>query len=61
MVLPVVYRQAARREILSAARIYEEQRRELGSLFLDEIARIETHISLSMLQAARSTPRTSSL
>jgi hypothetical protein len=30
MVLPVVYRQAARREILSTARIYEEQRRELG-------------------------------
>jgi toxin ParE1/3/4 len=45
MALPVVYRQAVRLEILSAARLYEGQRRELGSLFLDEIARIETHIS----------------
>lgn len=45
MALPVVYRQAASLEILSAARLYEEQRRELGRLFLDEMARIETHIS----------------
>lgn len=45
MVLPVVYRQAARREIVSAARTYEGQREGLGGLFLDEIGRIEGHIS----------------
>ena len=45
MVLPVVYRQAARRELQALHESTEEQRRELGSLFLDEIARIETHIS----------------
>jgi hypothetical protein len=43
--LPVVYRQAARGEILDAARSYERQRSRLGGLFLDEIARIEAHIS----------------
>lgn len=45
MALPVVYRQAARREIVSTARIYESQRKGLGGLFLDEIGRIEAHIS----------------
>lgn len=45
MGLPVVYRQAARREILAAARDYEGQRRGFGALFLDEVARLEAHIS----------------
>ena len=45
MAVPVVYRQAARREIINAARTYEGQRQGLGGLFLDEIGRIETHIS----------------
>lgn len=47
MRLPVVYRQAARREIIAAAQEYEKQRRGLGALFLDEVARIELHISES--------------
>ena len=45
MGLPVVYRQAARREILDAARTYDDQRRGLGRFFLDEITRIEAHVS----------------
>jgi toxin ParE1/3/4 len=45
MALPVVYRQAARREIVNVARTYEGQREGLGGLFLDEIGRIEGHIS----------------
>jgi hypothetical protein len=45
MGLPVVYRQAARREIVHAARLYERHRRGLGNMFLDEIARVEGHIS----------------
>ena len=45
MALPVVYRQAARREIVNVARTYEEQRDGLGTLFLDEIGRIEGHVS----------------
>lgn len=44
MALPVVYRQAARREIVNVARTYEGQRKGLGRLFLDEI-RIKAHIS----------------
>jgi toxin ParE1/3/4 len=45
MALPVVYRQVARREIVNVARTYEGQRQGLGGLFLDEIGRIEAHIS----------------
>ena len=45
MGLPVVYRQAARREIVAAAREHETLRRGLGVSFLDEIARIEAHLS----------------
>lgn len=45
MALPVVYRQAARREIINVARSYERQREGLGGLFLDEIGRIEAHVS----------------
>jgi toxin ParE1/3/4 len=45
MALPVVYRQVARREIVNVARTYEGQREGLGGLFLDEIGRIEAHIS----------------
>lgn len=45
MGLPVVYRQAARRDIIAAARDYDVQRRGLGAAFFDEIARIEVHIS----------------
>ena len=45
MAPPVVYRQAARREIVNVARSYERQRQGLGGLFLDEIGRIEAHIS----------------
>ena len=45
MALPVVYRQAARREIVNVARTYEGQRQGLGGLLLDEIGRIEAHIS----------------
>jgi toxin ParE1/3/4 len=43
--LPVVYRLAASREAIEAAREYERQRQGLGGVFLDEIARIEHHIS----------------
>jgi hypothetical protein len=45
--LPVVYRQAARRDIIAAARDHEVHRAGLGVSFLDEIARIEAHISES--------------
>lgn len=45
MALLVVYRQVARREIVSVARTYEGQRQGLGGLFLDEIGCIEAHIS----------------
>jgi hypothetical protein len=45
MGLPVVFRQAARREVIDAARTDEQQRRGMGSLFLDEVARIEAHLS----------------
>jgi hypothetical protein len=45
MALPVVYRQVARREIVNVAQTYEGQRHGMGSLFLDEIGRIEAHIS----------------
>jgi plasmid stabilization system protein ParE len=45
MTIPVVYRQAARRDILDAARDYEAQRRGMGASFIDEIARIETHMA----------------
>lgn len=45
MDLPVVYRLAASREAIEAARHYEQQRPRLGKVFLDEIARIERHVS----------------
>lgn len=45
MGLPIVYRLVARDEILAAARTYEEQRRGMGDVFLDEVARIEGHLS----------------
>jgi plasmid stabilization system protein ParE len=45
--LPVVYRTAARLDIIAAARDYEEQRPALGRRFLDEIGRIERHLSSS--------------
>jgi len=45
MGLPVVYRQAAGREVMAAAQDYDGQRRGLGAVFLEEVARIEAHIS----------------
>jgi len=45
MALTVLYREAARREIVEAARIYERLRPGFGSAFLDEIARVEGHVS----------------
>jgi len=45
--LPVVYRLVAKRETIETARTYESLRPGAGSLFLDEIARIERHLSNS--------------
>jgi toxin ParE1/3/4 len=45
MKLAVVYRQAARRDIVDVFRWYENQRPGLGASFVAEIARIEGHIS----------------
>jgi len=45
MAIPVVYRQAARRDIIDAAHDYEAQRRGIGTSFLDELARIEAHVA----------------
>lgn len=47
MSLPVVYRLAASRETIEAARSYERLRPGLGISFLDELARIEGHLSSS--------------
>jgi hypothetical protein len=43
--LPVVYRRAAAFDIQGAFRRYESERPGLGIRFLDEIARIEAHVS----------------
>jgi plasmid stabilization system protein ParE len=43
--LPVVYRQAARRDIVRAAQAYESERTGLARRFVEEIARIEYHIA----------------
>ena len=45
MALPVVYRDAARQDIVAAARQYEGHRRGLGAAFVSEVARIEAHIA----------------
>jgi toxin ParE1/3/4 len=45
MAVPILYRAAARREIVEAARDYERLRPGFGSVFLDEIARVERHVS----------------
>ncbi|HYR67490.1 MAG TPA: hypothetical protein VEP47_15225 [Reyranella sp.] len=45
MPLPVVYRRAASIEILNTARRYELERPGLGTAFLDEVTRLEGHIS----------------
>jgi hypothetical protein len=47
MPLPVVYRLAASREVIEAARSYENLRPGLGMPFLEELARIERHLSSS--------------
>jgi plasmid stabilization system protein ParE len=45
VLLPVVYRLVARREIIDVARSYEIRRPRLGTSFLDEIERIERHVA----------------
>lgn len=45
MGLPVVYRQAASREIIAAARAYEGYRKGLGASFVNEVVRLEAHLS----------------
>lgn len=47
MSLPVVYRLAASRETIEAAQSYECLRPGLGIFLLDELARIERHLSSS--------------
>ena len=42
--LSVVYRQAARRDIVRAAQAYEIERCGLARRFVEEVARIERHI-----------------
>jgi plasmid stabilization system protein ParE len=43
--LPVVYRQAARRDVIEAARDYELERPGLAGAFIAEVERIEEFIS----------------
>ncbi|MDP1839097.1 MAG: hypothetical protein Q8N31_15240 [Reyranella sp.] len=45
MPLLVVYRQAARRDIIDAARHYESERTGLGAAFVAEVGRVEGHIA----------------
>jgi len=47
MSLPVVYRLTASREVIEAARSYEHLRPGLGTSFLEELSRIERHLSSS--------------